>query len=149
MSERMSDEDLVAFLDGEIEGRRYAEVEAAIAADPALAAYASQLTASAGQLREAFDEVMREPVPARLLLAARGAADAPALPRADGWTVRLKGVVLGLFRSPRQWAPLASAAAVGGIVLGSSLGYMATTPAPTSGVLRQLDRRSQPARRER
>ena len=70
----ISDDTLHAYVDGELDAAARAEVEAAIAADPQLAQRVQQGQSLRGLLRAAYDPVLDEPVPARLLAAARGAA---------------------------------------------------------------------------
>src|SRR5258708_37679137 len=70
--QKPSDEHLIAYLDGELDAATSSEVAAAIAADPALAREAQALAETSAALRAAFDDVLHEPVPERLLSAARG-----------------------------------------------------------------------------
>ncbi len=60
----MTDEKFFAWLDGELPAQEAAEVETAVAADPALAAKAEQHRAFAVRLKGAFDPVMAQPAPA-------------------------------------------------------------------------------------
>jgi len=71
-SERPSDEKLIAYLDGELEASERVAVEQALASDSELRERAARLTESAAALRGAFDEVLREALPERLIAAARG-----------------------------------------------------------------------------
>lgn len=59
-------ERLYAYLDGELDAAARAEVEAALAADPALAAELAAQRGLRAQLRGAFDPVLGEPMPERL-----------------------------------------------------------------------------------
>jgi anti-sigma factor RsiW len=72
MMQKPSEEDLVAYLDGELDASVRAEVEAWLDGDAAARDHASGLTESARLLRAAFDPVLHEPIPERLLAAARG-----------------------------------------------------------------------------
>jgi len=65
----LSDQELIAYADGELAGAKRARVEAAIAADPKLAARLAAHRALAAQLTSAFDPVAREPAPERLIAA--------------------------------------------------------------------------------
>jgi anti-sigma factor RsiW len=76
MQER-GDDRLVAYLDGELDPAARHAVEAWLDADPAAAARIVALARSAGLVRLAFDEVMREPLPDRLITAARSEGSAP------------------------------------------------------------------------
>jgi len=68
----MNEETLIAYLDGELDAAARAEAERAIAADPALAERVRQQQALRARLEAAYAPVLDEPVPARLLAAARG-----------------------------------------------------------------------------
>ena len=79
MSENIDDR-LVAYLDGELETAERRAVEARLDADPAAAARMAALTRSGNLLRRAFDEIVREPVPNRLIAAALGETGAGEKP---------------------------------------------------------------------
>ncbi|KFN48075.1 hypothetical protein [Arenimonas metalli] len=70
---RPGDERIFAYVDGELDPAGTALVEAAIAADPAVAEAVAQARRLRAQLRDAFDPMLDEPVPAHLLALARGA----------------------------------------------------------------------------
>jgi anti-sigma factor RsiW len=76
MQER-GDDRLVAYLDGELDSAARQAVEAWLDADPAATARIAALARSARLVRLAFDEVMREPVPDRLIAASRSESGAP------------------------------------------------------------------------
>jgi hypothetical protein len=115
------DETLMAYADGELEATTRAAVEAAMAVDPALAQRVAQHRALRSRLCSAFDPVLSEPIPERLLAAARGAA-APAHPAR----------VIPLRRTPAarwSWPQLGALAA--SLLLGALLGaWLLRTPAP-------------------
>ncbi|HUC72024.1 MAG TPA: hypothetical protein VMS01_12600 [Stellaceae bacterium] len=75
---RRSDDRLVAYLDGEVEASERRDIEAWLDSDPAARGKLAALAQSAELLREAFGEVLREPLPDRLIAAARGATAAQA-----------------------------------------------------------------------
>lgn len=76
------DDELMACADGQLPPERRAAVEAAVAADPALAARLAGLRAQNAALREGLDGWLDEPIPERLL----AAAAPPPAPRAwDAW----------------------------------------------------------------
>jgi len=110
-----SDETLMAYADGELDAATRAAVEAALATDAQLAQRVARHRALRGRLRAAFDPVLDEPLPERLLASVRGApaqrhaANVVALPRAA---------------APRwswpQWGAIA-ASLVGGALLGPLL----------------------------
>jgi anti-sigma factor RsiW len=58
---------LTAYVDGELDAAGVAEIEAAMAADPALARRVRVLRDATAALRAVFNDVAREPVPERLL----------------------------------------------------------------------------------
>jgi anti-sigma factor RsiW len=70
--QKHSDEALVAYLDGELDADERAHVEAWLDADPAVRDRLLALSESAGLLRTAFADFVTEPVPERLIAAARG-----------------------------------------------------------------------------
>jgi len=70
--QKRSDDRLIAYLDGELEVAERREIDAWLDADPAAREKLAALAASANLVRLAFDEVMHEPVPDRLIAAARG-----------------------------------------------------------------------------
>jgi hypothetical protein len=106
-----SDEILMAYADDELDPATRAAVEAAMAADPDIARQVARHRAMRGKLRTAYDEVLDEPVPDRLIAIAR---TAPA--------VRRQGNVIPLRRksAPRwswpQWGSIAASLVVGAIV---------------------------------
>ena len=66
-----SDEVLMAYADGELDASTRAAVEAAMASDPEMARRISQHKALRNRVSSALNKVLDEPVPARLLAAAR------------------------------------------------------------------------------
>jgi anti-sigma factor RsiW len=93
-----SDDVLVAYLDGEVGPVDRREIEAWLDSDPAARNKLAALAQSADLLRQAYDEVLREPLPGRLLAAARGEtgsarvipfAPARASRRQTAWRVTL------------------------------------------------------------
>ncbi|WP_372528679.1 anti-sigma factor family protein [Piscinibacter sp.] len=70
---KISEDTLLAYVDGELDAAARDEVEAAIAGDPQLAQRVRQEQGLRGLLRNAYDPVLDEPMPARLLAAAQGA----------------------------------------------------------------------------
>jgi len=70
----ISEETLLALADGELQGEEAAIIEAAVAQDPALREALRRLRLSSTGIAQAFDGTLNEPVPERLLAAARGTA---------------------------------------------------------------------------
>ncbi|HET9106611.1 MAG TPA: zf-HC2 domain-containing protein [Steroidobacteraceae bacterium] len=102
------DEVLMAYADGELDPGTRAAVEAAMASDPQLARRVDRHRALRGRVRSAFDTVLDEPVPARLLEAVRAA---PAGPGGDN-VVPLPRRPVRRWRRP-QWAAIAASLIVG------------------------------------
>jgi anti-sigma factor RsiW len=127
-----SDERLVAYLDGELETAQRREVEAWLDADPAARRELAALVESAHLLRLAFDEALHEPVPDRLIAAARGEAAPP----------RTGAQILPFRRSlgeqiaapPRRWVALPVAASILGLVLGGAITYFSAGKLGLNGV---------------
>jgi anti-sigma factor RsiW len=71
-----SDDVLMAYADGELDLRTRAEVEDAMAADPQIARRVAAHQALRNTLRSDFDKVLHEPVPDRLVAAARATSGA-------------------------------------------------------------------------
>jgi anti-sigma factor RsiW len=131
--QKPSDETLIAYLDGELDAAQRGEVESLIESDPALRERAVVLAASAETLRIAFEPVLHEEIPERLLAAARGetvgasaivvdfAAAQKARQAADNQAADKKSVPL----MQRAWTRWAAAAGVAGLIVGASVGYFA------------------------
>lgn len=79
----IGEHELQAYLDGELAPGDIARVEAAMAADPALAAQAERGRRLRAQLRAAFDPVLDEPVPARFAALLQAGGDAVGGPVHD------------------------------------------------------------------
>ena len=100
----LSDEDLVAFADDQLDDVRRATIAAALDNDPEAAAKVAQLRATALLARQAFDEPIREPVPDRLL-AAIGLIEAARDDEAEVAETAAEVVPLMPRRRPRAEAP--------------------------------------------
>jgi anti-sigma factor RsiW len=119
--QKRSDDRLIAYLDGEVDASERRDIEAWLDSDPAARDRIAGFAESAALVRSAFDEVMHEPVPDRLIAAARGeggATDAEIVPfkRPQGGARRSAG---------RGWwyaAPLA--ASLFGLLLGAVVTYL-------------------------
>jgi anti-sigma factor RsiW len=96
MSEReaVSEADIQAWADGQLEAPRRADVEAWFAARPEEAERAAAYRGLNEELRACYDSVLQESVPARLLRPARRGLQLRALALAAGWAVL--GVAVGL-----------------------------------------------------
>ena len=116
----ISDERFFAWLDGELGGSDAAEVEAMVAADPALQRKAEVHRALHGSLRAAFDPIASTPVPEPLVEAARP-------PEAEVIDLSARRAAARPISVPMQWAAMAATLAIG-IVAGSMIGN--GTPGP-------------------
>ncbi|WP_290593051.1 hypothetical protein [Arenimonas sp. SCN 70-307] len=114
----IDDRTLMAYADGQLDAAEAARVEAAVAADPALAAALAGHRALAGALRDAYAPVLDEPVPAALQALLRepeAAANVASL--ADARARRAAPPRFGL----PAWIGVAAALALGlglGVLLG-------------------------------
>jgi len=116
----ISEADLQAFIDGRLAEARRAEVDAVLATQPELTDQVASYRAHNAALRAAFDPVLAEPVPVRLLDATRprprrawAAAAAlawVALGGVGGWAV--SEAYRPAERAPRVEAPLPLRAAI-------------------------------------
>jgi hypothetical protein len=89
----ISEETLLALADGDLQGEDAADVEAAVSQDPALRDALRRLRLSSTGIAQTFSQTLDEPVPERLLAAARGAGSqksqrAPR-PRVTAWALGL------------------------------------------------------------
>jgi anti-sigma factor RsiW len=114
-----SDEALVAYVDGELDSAERQHVEAWLAADPAVRDRLAALAQSAELARGAFADIVDEPVPERLIAAARG------LPVQDAEILVLRPRQLGVPAASRRWQiGLAAAAGLFGVVIGGTGTYV-------------------------
>jgi len=110
-----SEETLMAYADNELDAQTRTAVEAAMAADPEIARRVAQHKALRGKVRLAFDNVIEEPTPQRLINAVHGI---PA--------VRREGNVIPLRRKAPQrrgvplWASIAASLVIG-IIIGQAM----------------------------
>ncbi len=128
--QRPSDEELVAFLDGELDEAGFAAIESCLDADPETRRRLEALTSATLLVRESFDAVLREPVPARLI----AACTLPPSPAAETPSAAIFSFPNRLMQRATQknayraWWGGAAAAAVAVLVFGGSLGYVARGP---------------------
>jgi anti-sigma factor RsiW len=120
--QKHSDEALVAYLDGELDAEERAHVEAWLDADPAVRDRLLVLAESASILRSAFADFVTEPVPERLIAAARGET-APAT-EAEIVMLRPKRARAAPPPSRRWYVQLATAAGLFGLTVGVGTGYV-------------------------
>jgi len=157
----VADELVMAYADGELDAATRAEVEAALAADPALAERAAALLSQRRRVEAAFQPLLEEAVPERLrrllpppvapidLAQARAARQArrPAVWAPSGWAAwggLAASLVLGVLLGTRL--PVGGAAfelrdgrvVAGGPLAGALSGQLASEPTPGAGVAVQL-----------
>ncbi len=112
-----ADERLIAYLDGELGESERTEIAAALEANAELRERAARLSESAARLRSAFDDVVREPLPDRLIAAARGTPTAEIVSFAS----RLRRHM----GDRRWWIGIPVAASLAGLLVGTGLGFFA------------------------
>lgn len=126
MTGQVDDTALMRLVDGEATARERADIEAAAATDPALAARLSALRMSDRRLRDAFPAAT-DPRDADLARLVAASSDARKTPSA--WS-RISGVLAPAF-APRPiavWGALAAAAFVAGVVVAPMLDQQRTYP---------------------
>lgn len=121
--QKPSDEILIAYLDGELGERETQQVMRALALDASLHAHAERLNASARLIRAAYDDVLRESVPDRLITAARGERGLTALQRLVARLARWRAA---LGERP-WWIGVPVAASLLSLLIGGGLGYVVGT----------------------
>jgi anti-sigma factor RsiW len=130
--QKHSDEALVAYLDGELDSNERAHVEAWLDADPTVRERMLALADSAGLLRSAFAEIASEPVPDRLIAAARG--ETVSATEAEIVVLRPSPPPPSPAPSRRWQIELAAAAAFFGLVVGIGAGYLGNGMVRPSGM---------------
>jgi anti-sigma factor RsiW len=125
--QKRSDDTLVAYLDGELDSAERQHVEAWLAADAEARDRLAGLAQSSTLVRSAYADIVNEPVPERLIAAARGESGGAA-------SVAHEAEILVLQRPPRvivsvpagRWGiGIAAAAGLFGLVLGGAGSYLA------------------------
>jgi anti-sigma factor RsiW len=121
--QRRSDERLIAYLDGELEPAERRDIEAWLESDPIAREKLAALAESTNLARLAFDEVMHEPVPERLIAAARGETAASERGAQVLPFIGRQGAPGGR-AAQRWWIGLPVAASLFGLLLGGSVAYV-------------------------
>lgn len=101
----ISDETLMAFVDGELDPAGAAAVEEAMRTSPEVASTVATARALRERVGQAYGSVLHEPVPARLLAAASPATLAP------GHVLRRRGSPRAASATGRRWLQLSAIAA--------------------------------------
>lgn len=99
------DERLMAYVDGELDAEARAEVVAALATDPALAARVAAAVQLRARLSAAFGPTLTEPVTDRLIEAVRPAVTAWSWPH---WGALAASLAIGLVLGPLLLSPPSS-----------------------------------------
>src|SRR5689334_12030347 len=136
---RRSDDRLVAYLDGELEPVERRDVEDWLDGDPVAREKLAALAESANLVRLAFDEVMHEPLPERLIAAARGETTAgdtmvSAEPTAQVVPFRRRQTAQRAGTAQRWWMGLPVAASLAGLLLGGSVAYVSVSKLAPAGL---------------
>lgn len=113
----ISDETLMAYVDGELDPVVRAAVEAALTNDAHLASRLARQQALLAQLRTAFDDVLDEPVPPQLLAAIRASGNASAAKRPRVIDLPSRA------RAPRRWSWPQWSALAASLLVGALAGY--------------------------
>jgi anti-sigma factor RsiW len=133
--QRLGDDRLVAYLDGELETAQRREVEAWLDADPAARQQLAALADTTHLLRLAYDAVVHEPVPDRLIAAARGETAAQAGAQIMPFQRRAGTLEMS---SRRWWITLPVAASLFGLIVGGGAAYLGIAKlVPDNGTVKQ------------
>jgi anti-sigma factor RsiW len=135
--QKRSDDRLVAYLDGELEPVEEREIEAWLDSDPTARDRLAALALSARLVRRAFDEVLHEPLPARLIAAARRETGAAGPhPRILPFVTPTAAKRAARWRQWRVGLPVA--ASLVGLLVGGGAVYLGVgkfAPGDTAGAL--------------
>ena len=134
MSTQISDDLLAAYVDGELDEAERLRVEQAIARDARLAQRVAQQRALRSRLRNAFEGVLHEPVPQRLVNAARGESPAGPAQIIDLARVRAQRARRTERRRPtipRRAATAIAASLLVGLGTGLLIEHMVASSGPT------------------
>lgn len=125
--QKRSDDTLVAYLDGELDSAERQHVEAWLAADAAARDRLAGLAQSATLVRSAYADIVNEPVPERLIAAARGESGGAASVAHEAEILVLKRPQRAIVSMPAgRWGiGIAAAAGLFGLVLGGAGSYLA------------------------
>jgi hypothetical protein len=117
----ISEETLMAYADGELDAETRASVEAAMREDPEIGKRVARHRALREAMQGAFSGALQEPVPDRLIAAARGPTVASKDSVVDLSLAR-EAARQRVSAAPRRWQPAAMAAS---LLLGLGLGFLA------------------------
>jgi anti-sigma factor RsiW len=131
--QKRSDDRLIAYLDGEVDASARHEIEDWLDSDPAARDKLAALAQSAALVRSAFDEVTHEPLPDRLIAAARGER-VSAEPSAKILPFRPGQGTGGAPAARRWWLGLPLAASLFGLLLGGAVTYLSVAKLLPGGI---------------
>jgi anti-sigma factor RsiW len=121
--QKHSDEALVAYLDGELDNTERRHVEAWLDADPGVRDRLAALAQATELARNAYAEIVNEPLPERLIAAARGETLAAGQQEAEILVLRPNNAAAQV-RARRWHIGMAAAAGLFGIVFGGAGTYV-------------------------
>lgn len=122
--QRPSDEELMAYADGQLDEVRRAEIQQAETRDEEVQRRVAQFRQSAVLLKAAYDATLQEAVPQHLIDTVKGGSTAEA--------PTLRERLAAIFRMPTLWRPAYAFAALAILLVGVGLGYQ-VGHAPDSG----------------
>ncbi|HEX3537022.1 MAG TPA: hypothetical protein VHU15_09660 [Stellaceae bacterium] len=137
--QKRNDETLVGYLDGELETAERRDIEAWLDADPAARERLAALAEATDMVRGAYQDIVDEPVPERLIAAARGATPSVSHPSSDAnvvvltWPARSRAILPAIAGNWR----LAAAAALFGLVIGGAGGFFGGALVPPNPAAEQ------------
>jgi anti-sigma factor RsiW len=131
--QKRSDDRLIAYLDGEVDASARHEIEDWLDSDPAARDKLVALAQSAALVRSAFDEVTHEPLPDRLIAAARGER-VSAEPSAKILPLRPGQGTGSAPAARRWWLGLPLAASLFGLLLGGAVTYLSVAKLLPGGI---------------
>jgi anti-sigma factor RsiW len=131
--QQRNDELLIAYLDGELGTPERRDVEGWLDIDPVARERLASLAESANLVRLAFDEIAHEPIPDRLIAAARGETLSTE-PNAQILPFRRRQGTEHVVTSRRWRMGLPVAASLFGLILGGSAAYLGVGKLAPGGV---------------
>jgi anti-sigma factor RsiW len=131
--QKRSDDRLIAYLDGAVDVAERRDIETWLDTDPAARDKLAALAESDALVRSAFDEVLREPIPDRLIAAARGERVATE-PSAKIVPLRRGQGTARIPAARSWWLGLPLAASLFGLLLGSTVAYLSVSKLLPGGI---------------
>ncbi len=130
------DETLMAYADGELDEAQRAAISAAVEKDPALARRVERHRATRARVAGAFARVLEQPLPGKLITAARGADAGPAQRRAEVLQFPSRTSAPPARRwGVREWGAMAASVVLGVLVASQWLAPAEPFMSPRNGAL--------------